>query len=51
MRLALEQKINEEFKGRQLRMKKAVQPKRLEKKKLRKEKIGEEKQKMKEERE
>ena len=47
MRLAIELKTGSEYKGRQLRIKKAVEPKRLEKKKMRREQIGEEKQKAK----
>ena len=37
MRLAIEKKTGSEFKGRQIRIKKAVAPQRLEKKKMRKE--------------
>ena len=35
MRLAIEKKTGSEFKGRQIRIKKAVAPQRLEKKKMR----------------
>ena len=49
MRLAIEKKTGSEFKGRQIRIKKAVAPQRLEKKKLRKEAIAVEKEKKKEE--
>lgn len=51
MRLALELKQGKKFNGRDLRMKKAVEPKRLEKKAMRRVQIGEEKAKAKEERE
>jgi RNA recognition motif-containing protein len=51
MRLAIEKKTGTEFKGRQIRIKKAVAPQRLEKKKLKKEAIAVEKEKVKQDRE
>jgi len=47
MRLAIEKKLGSEFKGRQIRIKKAVAPQRLEKKKLRTEQKIVEKEKAK----
>jgi RNA recognition motif-containing protein len=47
MRLAIEKKIGSEFKGRQMRIKKAVAPQRLEKKKMRTEQKIVEKEKAK----
>lgn len=47
MRLAIEKKLGSEFKGRQIRIKKAVAPQRLEKKKMRTEQKVIEKEKAK----
>lgn len=50
MRLAIEKKTGSEFRGRQIRIKKAVAPQRLEKKKMRKEATLVEKEQKKQER-